>query len=90
MFKKYIERKVKLYCENYIEFLFCEDKSLETRFDFGSVDIRYTVKGNLNNGIAAIARDTTIETQTEIIKDVIRGEKFIDDIVERILKKQVK
>lgn len=84
--------KIKEHCGKLIKFLFSDEVNDEAyvSYGWGHGGFRKIVKGELKDGIADIVISKLEREQKEKVDEHLKGEEFIDGIVERILKKQIK
>ena len=84
--------KIKKHCGKLVKFLFSDEAPNKEYQDYGwgAGDFRRTVKGELKDGIADIVISKIEQEQSKKVYEHLNGEEFIDGIVERILKKQIK
>lgn len=85
--------KIKQHCVNLVESLFSEESPSNTYVQqhWSMHGIwRKTAKGHLEHGVADRVIAHMEETEKQRVDEKLAGEEFIDGIVERILKKQIK
>lgn len=84
--------KIKQHCVTLIKSLFTKDAPTESYVSYGWVNgyYRKTAKGELEKGVADIVTQNMVDNESKRIDDKLAGEDFIDSIVDRILKKQIK